>query len=952
MRTRTTHAVAVLRRRRPRGGSAASASRPGVASVLAMMFLVMFSSLAVAMAVASQGNVRTAQTHLHVTQALSAAETGLAVAEKKLDLAVSRFIIDRGTVNTDLGKRLWSGTYTSSDGRVVIATSNDGRFDSMTTRGISDAIFNAHAADSNLVLASGLPTANSIFDATDADSSVFYQDNWVRTAVIAIDADATSRVTFPAAYQITYAPLANGTDVRVIVTGYSSIGLSGSTYQWGNSASSRAARPVTRTVQQDFRIVKQPKHAMLSPSRIMIGKNVMVTGNLGARYNDVTQTNGDPVQTKSDFSNIDTSLDAKLTRLNQGIDQYDVDGDNRLRVSHPTESQGLPGAAELTSRSWPSGAFSDATRDGYVDDFDVFINHYDANRDGEVVLSTALTTGTPNAGRSAEFTSDDDLAFLIDSGSPDRNRNGLWGYTDPADNNRVSTASALLDVNDQVLGYRDGVINYKDQYAKIRGQLSFRTSKNAWSAARGGSYGALLRGPIVPGQGQTSTKFNASNNELPEVDASSFSDSRTPLQTAADGASFDTQVSAQLGISASQLATYTELGANATAPQYWRSDLTNAYVVSKTGQNLWERMPFNAPTYADFYVRPRYVNMTFKNVQIPMGNNGLFVNCKFIGVTFVRSYADNTHTNWSLYGTMEWSNSAGGPVFKNAPLDKSDFPRYTTSNVADGPLNYDQFPDPPTINGSIKLGAQRNTKLYSNNIRFHDSLFVGSVVSDVPASYTNLRNKLQFTGATRFTTVNPDAPTNATLNPDPDDLPEINKSSMMAPNYSVDVGQFNAPTDTFTGSGAPAAQNIQLRGTIVAGVLDVRGNALIDGALFLTFAPTAGQGPLQQMGSAVGNPANFNATLGYFGPQDGDGEAIDPTTLPVVGGVRITGYDTNADGIPDVGPNDPQPAGSTAIPFYGFGRIRLNWNPDLPMPDGILLPLSVRTLTFSYKEGK
>lgn len=927
-------------------------SRRGVASVLAMMFLVMFSSLAVAMAVASQGNVRTAQTHLHVTQALSAAETGLEVAARKLDLAVSRFIVEKGVVNADLGKRLWSGTQTGTDGRVTIAASRDGRFDVATTRGISDALYNAHSGDGNIVGASGFPTETSIFDANDADATVFYQDNWVRTPVYAIDADATQQSTFPAAYQITYAPLANGTDVRIIVTGYSSLGRSGSTYQWGSSASDREARPVTRIVQQDFRIVKQPKHAMLSPSRIMIGKNVMVTGNLGARYTDVAQTNGDPIQTKSDFTNIDSSLDAKLVRFHQGVDQYDVDGDNRLRIAHPTESQGLPGGTELTSRSWPANAFSDATRDGFVDDFDVFINHFDADRDGNVVLSSVLTAGTANSGTSPEFTSDNDLAFLIDSGMPDRNRNGISGFTDPMDNNRVTTTSAILDANDRVLGYRDGVINYKDQYAKVRGQLSFKASSSAWATARGGSYDPLLRGPIVAGAGNTATRFSVTDDDLPPIDNSTFTASQTPLQTAADGASFDQQVATQIGISISQLATYEEQGTNASAPQYWRSDLDDASVFGKTGLHLWERMPFNAPTFADFYVRPRYVNMAFKNVQIPAGNNGLFINCKFIGVTFVRSYADNAHTNWSLYGGMEWSNSTGAPVYKSAPLDKSDFVRYTSGNIADGPLNYNDFPDPPVINGATKTGAGRNTKLYSNNIRFHNSLFVGSIVSDVPSTYTNLRNKLQFTGSTRFTTVNPDAPTNATANPDPEDMVEINKSSMMLPNYSVDVGQFNAPTDTYTGSGAPAAQNIQLRGTVVAGVMDIRGNALIDGALFLTYAPVAGQGPLQQMGAPVGNPANFNATLGYFGPQDGEGEAVDPTTLPIIGGVKIVGYDTNGDGISDVSASEPQPSGSTPVPFYGYGRIRLNWNPDLPMPDGIMLPLSLSTVTLSYKEGK
>src|SRR6185369_13982811 len=167
---------------------------------------------------------------------------------------------------------------------------------------------------------------------------------------------------------------------------------------------------------------------------------------------------------------------------------------------------------------------------------------------------------------------------------------------------------------------------------------------------------------------------------------------------------------------------------------YFRSDLADSYVVSKIGQHIWERMPFNSPSFADFYVRPRYQNMTFKNVQIPMGTNALFVNCTFIGVTYVRSYADNTHTNWSLYGQMNIPSSGGAPVYNTAALDKSDFLRYTTGNVTDGPSNYTSFPDPPVINGVTMTGANRNTKLYSNNIRFHNCLIVGSIVGETPTA--------------------------------------------------------------------------------------------------------------------------------------------------------------------------------------------------------------------------
>ncbi|MBY0263771.1 MAG: hypothetical protein K2Q20_15610, partial [Phycisphaerales bacterium] len=95
-----------------------------------------------------------------------------------------------------------------------------------------------------------------------------------------------------------------------------------------------------------------------------------------------------------------------------------------------------------------------------------------------------------------------------------------------------------------------------------------------------------------------------------------------------------------------------------------------------------------------------------------------------------------------------------------------------------------------------------------------------------------------------------------------------------------------------------------------------------------------------------------NTTLGYFGGTDGDGEALDPSTLPLVGGVPIVGYDTDGDGIADVNAGQPQPPGSAVVPFNGYGRVEIYWNPDLPMPDGILLPLSVVSRPSTYREGK
>jgi hypothetical protein len=96
----------------------------------------------------------------------------------------------------------------------------------------------------------------------------------------------------------------------------------------------------------------------------------------------------------------------------------------------------------------------------------------------------------------------------------------------------------------------------------------------------------------------------------------------------------------------------------------------------------------------------------------------------------------------------------------------------------------------------------------------------------------------------------------------------------------------------------------------------------------------------------VGNPSNFNVTLGYFGPDDGDSESVDPNTLPLVGGQRLVGYDTNGDGIVE----DGATAG-TPIYFNGYGRIELNYNPDARLPNGVMLPMQIVPLATTYREG-
>ncbi len=941
--------------RRPGAPRRVPRTRRGVAAVLSMMFLILFGSLAAAMAIASKGNLTTAATHLRVLRAQGAAETGLGVAQARLRAASQRFVISQSLVDASFGWNFWTGNL-GALGTYNVLPSKTGRLDLGTPTGLASALAQLHGQDQDLVLDVGVSTPTIGNAVAGASTSTYRASNWLYTPAVAIEPRNGGTIP-PVCYQVTYAPLANGTDVRVIVSGY-------------DFSYERYGQPIVRTVMQDFRMSKRVNNAIVSPTRVMVGKNVHIDGDLGSTYTQTSAGKGDPMLVRSDFYGLDAVLDQKLDLLFAGIKLYDVDGDNRLRVRHPIETQGVPSnSQDFNGDGQPDNAFTDVTGDTFVDDFDTFINHFDASHDGRLAL--------PWSGDSSvEFAQDPALAYLVDSTSADRNRNGVYGYTDANHNGRWDTGEVFADFDplasggananrDQVLGYIDGYIDYKDQYAKINGGLSFRATRSQWATDQG-DISQRLRGGYKPTNGQSAQQYAAGTDTLPNIDGSSFVNTRDSLQSAADGQTFDQQVASNLGISVAALPTYTETQSAGTGvKRYLRvdPDANLDGLPDNHATAYFERMPYAAPAYADVYFRPVYENMTFKDVTIPAGNNGYFVNCTFVGVTFVRAALANDHVLWGEYGKLVMDAATARPkvafprsiygdtagessypdmlpstavppdqmiLMATTPLDKADLP----ANVAAITLGYDQLPDPLVIAGK----RVTDTKAFSNNLRFHDCLFVGSVVSDSPASYCPVRNKVQFTGSTRFTDRHPDQPDDAGLNPDSVDAQLIASSSMMLPQYSVDVGMFNSPQ----------SQNVQLHGAIVAGVIDVRGNTSIDGSLLLTFNPVLGQGPLRDaLGNPVGNPADFNVTLGYFGSNDGDEESTDPNTLPLSGGQRLVGYDTNGDGIAD-------PGATTGTPVYfnGYGAINIHYNPEIALPNGLMIPMQVVPLMSTYREGK
>lgn len=561
---------------------------------------------------------------------------------------------------------------------------------------------------------------------------------------------------------------------------------------------------IDRTINIDFRIDKKVRFAILSRNRVMLGRNVMVVGPIGSRYTQVDHLHGHPIQMRDNFHGLDPTLDAWLTDLKTYLGLNDVDGDNRVLVADDRESAGLGNAATL-----------DANKDGYVDTYDMFVLKYDSNGDGALSESEFSSGGSLVDGQ---------LWQLMNEAKYPIGTEFDWA------NKRVKLpGGSWYDASADL-----GTIDNDDAYAKIEGDVMFKADKAAWEAgAAGGNYQDFFRGPVVSDEYTDPVTFGADDSDIVSLDASSFDVSA--YRSMATG-SFTDQIN-------------NPVANNASDPT----------VVTPAGPGTIESVPYNSPYPYDYYARPVYENMVFTNVNIPKGTNALFVDCKFVGVTFIDSEVNNGDPNYNYAGMQE---ADGSQKYHGIEVD---------------------------VNGTVV----NDTKALSNNIRFHNCEFEGAVASENPNSYSHVRNKLQFTGDTVFN------PTAASLSESQKAL--FVKSTIMAPQYSLDIGTFTQP--------ASGTEVTHLDGTIVAGVIDIRGQAEINGSLITTFEPTVGQGVLAE----GGNPANFNTTLGYFESTAGDSEA--------------------------------------EVPVGGYGKIIVRYDPYRSMPDGILGPIEVAADMDTYFEG-
>lgn len=777
-------------------------TRRGVASVLAMMFLVIFGSLAAAMAVVATGNLRTADVSLRVSRATSAAETGLVYGSWILEQEAKRFVVRKGEIDASYADDLWNGTWnTGADGSVEILDP-EGYTTSSPTTSLAQAVLDAHLAGGHAVAIepgdAGLPDIDEL--------------GRVDVQPIRVTDDPNA-----AWFRLRYELVPGLAEVRIVSEGVD--------------------RDIRRTLSMSVRLDKRIEYAVVSPNRIMIGKNVLVVGPLGTRFGEnpgeLNDANGDPLDMRSDLRFLTPGLDARIDAFETLVSEQDVDDDGRLRPSHPVEGASLP--EDLL----------DLDGDEFIDEFDLFLAEFDLDEDGAVVYDSDLAGGA-----TVEFEGiDDQLAHLLDNSDPDRNDDGL------------------VDESDTGLGYRDGVLDSWDRYAKVTGRLAFAVGREDWESSHGDAVRTIVRGSIDSDPDVAAMSFEVDEEELRVVTTDMFDGTATYFDDITAG--------------------------TATLADQAAAGDGEVVLPSDAGHPGYELTPLGSSNPYDLYQRQIYRDFTFENVRIPVGTNALFENCTFLGVTYVETDEFCIDVNWNYAGALE--DTDPGPDF----VIRNRFENLVSNH-----------PD---------LGEVVDTKTLSNNLRFQDCTFLGSISGDTPGEYTHWRNKIQITGATRFfgDPDDPellDQPDGSTLQslfaglPD-EQIEEMRKSSIMLPGWSVDVGSFTNETS----EDLDATPRVDLRGVIVAGILDVRGTARVLGTLLMTYRPVPQSGPLFY----DGQPDAFNTTIGYFGPDDGDGEGADPTSEA----------------------------------FEGFGEIVLEYDDDVVLPDGIPWPILAEPVAASYREG-
>ncbi|HVT90163.1 MAG TPA: pilus assembly PilX N-terminal domain-containing protein [Tepidisphaeraceae bacterium] len=250
-------------------------SRRGAAAVLAMLFLVLATTLTVAMFTLASTNVQSANNLADVNRAQAAAETGLRWMQYRF-VHMARPKTTKGTIDAATADAIWAGA-------------------SGLQQAIVDDISNpAKSANAMSVVAERPCT-------TTATS--------IKTSLISTETNGGK-------FQITIAQKASD-HTCLIVT---------STGTYDNAS---------RTVSMEFKIDKKIKFAVVGKVPIQLGRNTIVEGNVAV----ATTTKYPPIQMLSDFyrTDFDTALATKIQNFESFMKTNHVGYDGRININNTAE---------------------------------------------------------------------------------------------------------------------------------------------------------------------------------------------------------------------------------------------------------------------------------------------------------------------------------------------------------------------------------------------------------------------------------------------------------------------------------------------------------------------------------------------------------------------------------------------------------------------------------------
>lgn len=483
-------------------------------------------------------------------------------------------------------------------------------------------------------------------------------------------------------------------------------------------------RNSTRSVSMDFKIDKKVKFAVVGKVPIQLGRNTIVEGPIAM----ATASKYPPLLQLTDFRHLDSALAAQINQWSAFLKQNHSGYDNRVSIND---------SDEYTLAV--ANGFDDHNSDGYVDDYDIFLNFFDDNNDAAISSAEFVNPSTGQSYDSNLFSAIDALGGPLFDGDPVRS------------------------------GYNDGIIDNRDAYAKVEGQIVIAATAAAWTSnlsASGKTIQDMIQGPVNPNDPSMSpVRFGATTNDIFDLSPANF-------EACADG--FKARSGAAGG------------GSITTAAVIANRTLSAALA---NGGTITERTPLGSVSYQATYRRPKFQNMTIRNCIIPKGLNALFDNCTFEGVTFVEDERDiKTSSNVTTTSQTEGMSWAQRRISGDSTFSK-DKVLLGSGTASSGQM--------------ITHGSQKG-----NNIRFNNCTFKGPLAGSYSTAYTHFANSWEFTGATLF------------------DNQVDQTATIVAPQVNIEMGSFTDPgAAPSTLVGVVVAGNIDIRGTsIVDGSIIVTGD--------------------------------------------------------------------------------------------------------------------------------